>query len=101
MKLLARHMLARRGRGSSDLLTQSSSVSVLEISSIPSSSEYSLSSVAVRLAVSQLLRGGGNAGLICEQSRAEQNKCALKKEDQFVSTHLLVALRGSRLQRVI
>ena len=79
MKLLARHMLARRGRGSSDLLTQSSSVSVLEISSIPSSSEYSLSSVAVRLAVSQLLRGGGNAGLICEQSRAEQNKCALER----------------------
>ena len=79
MKLLARHMLARRGRGSSDLLTHSSSVSVLEISSIPSSSEYSLSSVAVRLAVSQLLRGGGNAGLICEQSRAEQNKCALER----------------------
>ena len=51
-QLLARYMLAR--------------LVLSEISSIPSSS---LSGVAVRLAVSQLLLGGGNAGLICQQSR--------------------------------
>ena len=74
MKLLARYMLARRV--------------LSEISSIPSSS---LSGVAVRLAVIQLLLGGGNAGLIC-QSRGASQRVSFVSTIELGRARLTIAL---------